>query len=175
MVCQKTVSHLLYIPLILLSSCGLNDLEDRIDRLENKKRNLEQTLGTNESFILDFTYTEPNTSPVTLKKELSLKSQYTTNLISPVNGGFYRISLERFSDIGYSNTFYINMIYNPTIDSISDYYVSYSVKDDFAREHRVDYSKEMEEYYEPIKLHIFELDVTTGKVEFTIQLQTPSF
>jgi hypothetical protein len=92
---MKTITNLFCIGLVALSSisCGIGELEDRIDALEN-------ALGTNEPTTIKIETKDYNDDPVIYNQTFKFKSIGNSNAIGVIKDyDLIQVALERFIDV----------------------------------------------------------------------------
>lgn len=113
---QTKFKILLFVSAIItsLASCGINDLEDRIEKLET-------TIGSNEPLTVDFNTTDAQNRDITLKRDFNYKPVggfntyiqfYTPNILE--------VYVERFSDSNWSEGAWIAFTYNTETKEVSN-------------------------------------------------------
>jgi hypothetical protein len=91
---------------LLISACGIGDLEDRLDTLEN-------ALGTDEPSTYTLSTTDYDDDPVTYNETFKFKSLGYRNAIGIRSGDTdIQISVERFTDIESSQSYHLEFVYN---------------------------------------------------------------
>jgi len=104
----------LVIALAILSSCGVGDLEDRLDKVEH-------ALGTDEPLNFDFKTTNDDNQEVAKKTSYSFKSiSYYSNYAWDYGDGLYYIYINRYSDIFGEDDASIEFYYNVNTGETSD-------------------------------------------------------
>lgn len=109
------IKSLLFIAALaaFISSCGINDLEDRLDKVED-------ALGTNEPLKVDFRTTNDDNQEVAIKKEFLFKTGGYDEYFEVYSDGWVYVYIERFSDVEWSEGARIYFSYNLDTKEISD-------------------------------------------------------
>src|SRR5689334_15235112 len=90
----------------ILSSCGINDLEDRLDKVEN-------ALGTNEPLTIDFKTTNYDDQEIHEQTSYLFKAKgLYNNYIEDYQDGTYYVYLERFADVAWNEGAWVEFYYN---------------------------------------------------------------
>ena len=106
----------LAIVLGLLSSCGVGDLEDRLDKVEH-------TLGTDEPIKIDFKTTNSDNQEVAKKTPYSFKTtSYYSSYAWDYGDGEYYIYIERYSDVFGNEEAYLEFYYDANTGETSSEY-----------------------------------------------------
>ncbi len=98
---------------VIFSSCSDDDLDKRLDKLEN-------TLGTNEPLKVDFATTNYNDVAIAKETSFKFKSLDNDEAIWDLQNGSYYVYIERFSDIDWNQGGWIEFYYNPTSKEVTD-------------------------------------------------------
>ncbi len=97
----------------ILSSCGVNDLEDRLDKIEN-------ALGTNEPLAIDFKTTNLDDQEIIKKTSYLFKTSGYNEYINDNGDGTFEVYIERFSDVEWYEGAWISFTYDPATKETSD-------------------------------------------------------
>ncbi|HOX82633.1 MAG TPA: hypothetical protein PLJ60_03915 [Chryseolinea sp.] len=98
----------------IFSSCGVDDLEDRLDKLEN-------SIGSDEPLNVDFKTTNSDDVAITKKTSFLFKSigRYTGSIRDNQDGTF-DVYIERFGDVDWNEGAWIEFEYDETTKETSD-------------------------------------------------------
>lgn len=97
----------------ILSSCGINDLEDRLDKVED-------ALGTNEPLSVDFLTTNLDGADIAKETSYLFKRKGYYEYIEDNQDGTYDVYIERFSDVDMQESAWIYFEYNSATQEVSD-------------------------------------------------------
>lgn len=91
----------------ILASCGVDDLEDRLDKVEN-------SLGTNEPISVNFKTTNYDDVEIVEKTSYLFKAKGYNQYMEDNGDGTYYVYVERFADVGWNEGAWVEFNYNPT-------------------------------------------------------------
>jgi len=98
----------------IISSCGINDLEDRLDKVEN-------ALGTNEPIRFEFTTTNYDDQEVSKKASYGFKSSgYYTSYLGDNQDDTYYIFIQRLADVTWEEDAWIEFEYNAETKEVTE-------------------------------------------------------
>lgn len=145
--------------LFLASACGINDLEDRLSKIEG-------ALGTNEPFAVDFSTKDGNNEDVLNKKTYLFKTVGNDEGIWDYGNGNFYIYIERFSDVEWYESGFFGFNYNVNTKTVTDAYAGTYFTDKYgnSRSYR---------FYQSttgttLTVTVNSINTTTGKVDITV-------
>ena len=99
---------------LFASACGINDLEDRLDKVEN-------AIGANEPLYVEYTTQDNESRDISLKREYLFKASGGYNNFIQINSDTeYEVYVERFSDALTSEGAWIYFLYNPQTKEVTN-------------------------------------------------------
>lgn len=90
---------------MIISSCGINDLEDRLDKLEN-------IVGSNEPLRVEFKTTDNQNREITLKQEYIYQAAGYNSYIQINDENEVDVYVENFKDVDWNEGAWVSFIYN---------------------------------------------------------------
>ncbi len=99
--------------IIIASSCGVNDLEERLDKIEN-------ALGTNEPFTVNFSTKNSQDLDVIEKETFLFKSKGYNDYMELYSDGTIYVYIERFSDVDWNEGGWIEFTYDPSTEEVTN-------------------------------------------------------
>ena len=160
---MKLKSIALLIVLIVVSSCGIGGLEDRINVIEN-------ALGTNEPFTVKFATKDDNNVDIIDNATYLFKAGGDSEYIGKYTDGTMEIYIERFSDVDWYEGAWIEFTYNSATKAVSEVQSGTYFYNKFD-----DYVNTSFRYYDTnctINLKVNQIDVTTGLVDVSVESST---
>lgn len=113
-----------------LASCGINDLEDRIE-------NLEEGLGYDEPIKVTFTTNDYDGNELIEKGPFQFKGGASTSELYGYGDGVYNVDIQRYASLDMDNgsVEYINIqfMYDSASNTASDIYIEMSFVDNYFR------------------------------------------
>jgi hypothetical protein len=149
--------------IVFLSSCGINELEERLDRVEN-------ALGTNEPLKIDFQTKNQDDLDVSKKTSFLFKAKGYNEYIEDNQDGTYEIYIERFSDVNWNEGAWIYFEYNLSTKEITDEQAGVYFYDRFGRWINPDFNPESAG--NTFTLTVNSINVETGLVDVTATAST---
>lgn len=97
----------------LFSSCGINDLEDRLDKVEN-------AIGSNEPMFIDFTTKDAQDRDISLKDEFIYQASGYNSYLQVNSDGTVDVYIENFKDVDWNVGAWASFRYDQQSKEISD-------------------------------------------------------
>jgi hypothetical protein len=106
---------LLFITLVMIvaSACGVDDLESRLDKVEN-------ALGTNEPLAINFATKNANDMDVVEKTAYLFKAKGYYDYMEKYSDDEIYVYVERFSDVNWNEGAWLEFYYNPLTGEATD-------------------------------------------------------
>lgn len=148
--------------MIVASSCGINDLEDRVGRIE-------KTLGTNEPLTVEFATENSNNVAINKNATYYFKPGGDEEYMGIVGTTVY-VEIERFSDVEWYEGAYIYFEYDTETKEISDPEVTTYFNDQFGTYRNY-------EFYSwssgaTINVKVNSINIETGKIDVSVEAST---
>jgi len=148
----------------ILSSCGINDLEDRLDKVEN-------ALGTDEPIRFNFTTTNYEDAEIAKNASYSFKSSsYYTSYMWDYGDGEYYIFVQRLGDVTWEDDAWIEFNYNTVTKEVSNAAAYLQFRDQSGQRINPTFDPDNAGHTFELKVHSFNGE--SGKIEVEVIAST---
>lgn len=159
---MKLKSIALIAVVMIVSSCGIGDLEDRVGKIEN-------ALGTNEPLTVKFATTNNNNDAIVDNSTYLFKPGGDGEYMGKYTDGdeYVDVYIERFSDVEWYEGAWINFTYNVTTKEITDAEGGTYFTDQFGSDRSYNFYSWASENTTTIKVNSINLE--TGVVDVSLE------
>ncbi len=147
----------------IFSSCGVDDLEDRLDKIES-------ALGTNEPLSIDFESTNLEDVGIIEKTSYLFKSGGYNEYIRDNGDGTYDVYIERFGDVNWNEGAWIFFEYEASTQETSNESAGVYFYDQFGRNVNPTFSNEYTG--NTFSLDVQSINIETGAVNVSVSAST---
>jgi hypothetical protein len=149
---------------VFFSSCGINELEDRLDKVEN-------ALGTNEPLDIDFQTKNLEDLDISKKASFLFKSKGYNEYIEDNQDGTYDVYIERYYDVFGNEGAWIFFEYNLSTKEITNKQARVYFYDRFGRYINPIFSDDAASG-NTLTLDVKSINVETGVVDVNVTAST---
>jgi hypothetical protein len=148
---------------MIVSSCGINELEDRLDKVEN-------ALGTNEPLSIDFQTKNLEDLDVSKKFSFLFKSKGYNEYLEDNQDGTVDVYIERFSDVDWNEGAWIGFEYDLNTKEISNQEAGVYFYDRFGR--WINPRFDPDNAGNTLTLKVNSINIETGSVDVDVTAST---
>jgi hypothetical protein len=156
------------LPLVLcaaiFASCNdTDDLEDRLDNVEN-------VLGTSTPIKANFSTTDYDDAAVTKKMNFSIKPSSYDAQIYDYGDGNYSIEIYRLADVDWNEYAGIEFNYNTGTKEVSNEYAQMYIRNEYGGSRDIYFYDDNSE--NTIEITVKSIDVATGSISITVNAES---
>jgi hypothetical protein len=158
---NKKLFSLIVVFAAIASSCGINDLEDRLDKVED-------ALGTNEPMIVNFSTKDDQDRDIILKTDFLFKSKGYNSYMELYPENEIYVEAIRFSDVDWNEGAEVSFSYNTVTKEVENISAEIYFYNKYGRWTRVYFGDGYSGHTSNLKVNSVNTDNGTVDIELTV-------